>query len=306
MDKLVAGPYQLQDSRFFYYSGHGGQSMDYNGDEKDFYDECIFPLDSVPRQQTPTESRPATHRRTTSDSTVSTVLSSSAFSYSGQSSSSSISELEEEAKEEDPSCNIITDDQMFDTLVRPLPKGIRLLALCDSCNSGSVLDLPCQYAINDGGRLKHRGLREFWEDKIQALQEEVEDVEKDMVYLKAGILDRLHYGRLSRSMETALDSAHALLGSAAASLRARNSKGKRRARSLIFDGCDSLRAKKDLLIWCSQKFFSDRRRVEAVENLRRIHGMRDHLERVRDIASEHETTAHVVRCYFYFMTPILT
>ncbi|ORX49150.1 peptidase C14 [Hesseltinella vesiculosa] len=40
----------------------------------------------------------------------------------------------------------ITDDQLHDLLVNPLPKGCRLTALFDSCHSGTVLDLPYVYS----------------------------------------------------------------------------------------------------------------------------------------------------------------
>lgn len=43
----------------------------------------------------------------------------------------------------------ITDDELFDILIRDLPKGVRLTAIFDSCHSGSVLDLPFTYK-NDG------------------------------------------------------------------------------------------------------------------------------------------------------------
>jgi hypothetical protein len=41
---LVAGA-QPNDSLFFHYSGHGGQTKDYDGDEADGHDEVIYPLD---------------------------------------------------------------------------------------------------------------------------------------------------------------------------------------------------------------------------------------------------------------------
>ncbi|KAF8629014.1 hypothetical protein AX17_005870 [Amanita inopinata Kibby_2008] len=51
----------------------------------------------------------------------------------------------------------ITDDEMHDTLVKPLPEGCRLTALFDSCHSGTALDLPYIYSV--GGHLKNsRGL----------------------------------------------------------------------------------------------------------------------------------------------------
>ncbi|KAJ3991924.1 peptidase C14, partial [Lentinula boryana] len=39
---------QTHDSLFFHYSGHGGQRTDRDGDEIDYNDECIYPVDSIP------------------------------------------------------------------------------------------------------------------------------------------------------------------------------------------------------------------------------------------------------------------
>ena len=36
---------QPNDSLFFHYSGHGGQTKDLDGDEADGYDEVIYPVD---------------------------------------------------------------------------------------------------------------------------------------------------------------------------------------------------------------------------------------------------------------------
>ncbi|PPQ66735.1 hypothetical protein CVT26_009536 [Gymnopilus dilepis] len=44
MQWLVRGA-QPNDSLFFHYSGHGGQTKDLDGDEEDGYDEVIYPLD---------------------------------------------------------------------------------------------------------------------------------------------------------------------------------------------------------------------------------------------------------------------
>jgi len=33
------------DSLFFHYSGHGGQTVDFNSFQDDIYDETIYPLD---------------------------------------------------------------------------------------------------------------------------------------------------------------------------------------------------------------------------------------------------------------------
>jgi hypothetical protein len=37
---------------------------------------------------------------------------------------------------------MISDDELFELIVRPLPSGCRLTAIFDCCHSGSALDLP--------------------------------------------------------------------------------------------------------------------------------------------------------------------
>ncbi|EKM78772.1 hypothetical protein AGABI1DRAFT_92339 [Agaricus bisporus var. burnettii JB137-S8] len=46
----------------------------------------------------------------------------------------------------------ITDDEMHDIMVKPLPAGCRLTAIIDSCCSGTALDLP--YVYSTGGEVK--------------------------------------------------------------------------------------------------------------------------------------------------------
>ncbi len=50
----------------------------------------------------------------------------------------------------------IVDDQMHQIMVSPLPAGVRLTAIFDSCHSGSVLDLPYLYSTQ--GVLKEPNL----------------------------------------------------------------------------------------------------------------------------------------------------
>lgn len=40
----------------------------------------------------------------------------------------------------------IVDDEMHEILVRPLPRGVRLTCIFDSCHSGTALDLPYVYS----------------------------------------------------------------------------------------------------------------------------------------------------------------
>jgi hypothetical protein len=92
---------QPNDSLFFHYSGHGGQTEDLDGDEDDGHDEVIYPVD---------------------------------FRQAGH----------------------IVDDEMHHILVNPLPAGVRLTAIFDSCHSGSALDLP--YIYSTQGVLKEPNL----------------------------------------------------------------------------------------------------------------------------------------------------
>ncbi|CCD24979.1 Ca(2+)-dependent cysteine protease MCA1 NDAI_0E01630 [Naumovozyma dairenensis CBS 421] len=82
---------QPNDSLFFHYSGHGGQTKDLDGDEDDGMDDVIYPVD---------------------------------FQNAGE----------------------LIDDDMHDIMVEPLPQGVRLTTLFDSCHSGTVLDLPYTYS----------------------------------------------------------------------------------------------------------------------------------------------------------------
>jgi metacaspase-1 len=49
---------QPHDSLFFHYSGHGGQTLDENGDHIDGYDETIFPVDFQETSQIISDVRP--------------------------------------------------------------------------------------------------------------------------------------------------------------------------------------------------------------------------------------------------------
>jgi len=47
---------------------------------------------------------------------------------------------------------MITDDQISDLIVKPLPPGVRLTAVMDSCHSGTGLDLPFTFKERQGWR----------------------------------------------------------------------------------------------------------------------------------------------------------
>jgi hypothetical protein len=80
-----------------YYSGHGTQSVDRNGDEEDGMDECIVPCD---------------------------------FMENG----------------------LITDDAFHDLVWCRLPLKTKMTCIFDSCNSGTIFDLPFKY--NGSNQLK--------------------------------------------------------------------------------------------------------------------------------------------------------
>ncbi|KAJ4783911.1 Metacaspase-1 [Rhynchospora pubera] len=52
---------------------------------------------------------------------------------------------------------MIVDDEINDTIVRPLPRGAKLHAIVDACHSGTVLDLPYLCRMTASGQYK-------WED----------------------------------------------------------------------------------------------------------------------------------------------
>lgn len=87
---------QSGDSLMFYYSGHGSQVRDKNGDEIDGYDEALCPVD---------------------------------YRVAGK----------------------ILDDEINATIVAPLPYGVTLHSVIDTCFSGTVLDLPFLCKINQDG-----------------------------------------------------------------------------------------------------------------------------------------------------------
>ncbi|OMO87023.1 Zinc finger, LSD1-type [Corchorus capsularis] len=56
----------------------------------------------------------------------------------------------------------IIDDEINDTIVRPLPRGVTLHAIIDACHSGTVLDLPFVCRMNKDGFY-------MWEDQRNPL-----------------------------------------------------------------------------------------------------------------------------------------
>ncbi|KAI0643987.1 peptidase C14, caspase domain-containing protein [Trametes meyenii] len=56
----------------------------------------------------------------------------------------------------------IIDDDIHDAMVKPLPIGCKLTVLCDSCHSGSILDVP--YAYSSRGRLKDSPVTHKWHE----------------------------------------------------------------------------------------------------------------------------------------------
>ncbi|XP_024401505.1 metacaspase-1 isoform X1 [Physcomitrium patens] len=60
---------------------------------------------------------------------------------------------------------MIVDDEINDTIVKPLPHGVRLHAIIDACHSGTVLDLPFLCRFNRYGQFTwedHRPANRRW------------------------------------------------------------------------------------------------------------------------------------------------
>jgi len=51
---------------------------------------------------------------------------------------------------------MINDDTIHDLLVKPLPAGVRLTAIFDSCHSGTVMDLPYYHAKEEEYKNAHK------------------------------------------------------------------------------------------------------------------------------------------------------
>ncbi|GMG22015.1 unnamed protein product [Ambrosiozyma monospora] len=64
----------------------------------------------------------------------------------------------------------IIDDIINEKLVQPLPEGVRLTAIFDSCHSGSVMDLPFTYRAQDGGLKEYNVWKESKEDAINMVK----------------------------------------------------------------------------------------------------------------------------------------
>lgn len=65
----------------------------------------------------------------------------------------------------------ITDDELYELLVKRVPKGARLTAVIDSCHSGTVLDLPYSYDVNKGIRYDERTVLEEVEEEEEEEEE---------------------------------------------------------------------------------------------------------------------------------------
>lgn len=77
--------------------------------------------------------------------------------YSGHGSTSKVVDTDEADGQEETlvpldfqTAGIIIDDEIFEILVQPLPRGVRLTAIMDCCHSGSVFDLPYSYVLEAG------------------------------------------------------------------------------------------------------------------------------------------------------------
>jgi hypothetical protein len=110
---------QPNDSLFFHYSGHGGQTKDLDGDEGDGYDETIYPLD---------------------------------FRFAGHIVDDEMHRIMLVPNSLIQCLKLLTVSRR----VQPLKPGVRLTAIFDSCHSGSALDLP--YLYSTSGKQKEPNL----------------------------------------------------------------------------------------------------------------------------------------------------
>lgn len=211
---------QPHDSLFFHYSGHGGRRLDEHGDKLDFYDDCIYPVDSVPLAQS------ASH----------------------------------EHKRALPSCyqNVIIDNELHQYLVSPLPAGVRLTAIFDSCHSGSVLVLPFVYAAKSG-KLKQGNL--LAEEDADELKEK----ETHLTHNKGRGIVELEKTEVLKIKEK------------------------------IYEAKDMLEATKGILHESGEKLFVERDGKGAMMDIERLEGLKAHVKQVEKMEKNNESLADVVR-----------
>jgi len=101
------------DNLLFFFAGHGGQSRDTDGDEEDGKDEHMCP---VPQGQHPN------------------------FEAALEGSLP-----KEEA--DDILGRGISDDEIFEKMLKNLPAGVRLTTIFDACHSGTMADLKHSYSV---------------------------------------------------------------------------------------------------------------------------------------------------------------
>lgn len=101
------------DNLLFFFAGHGGQSRDVDGDEEDGKDEHICP---VIQGQHPKF----------------------AAAFDGS--------LEKE-EADDIVGRGISDDEIFDIMLKDLPEGVRLTTIFDACHSQTMADLAHSYEV---------------------------------------------------------------------------------------------------------------------------------------------------------------
>ena len=127
------------DTLFFYYSGHGSNVDDNNGDESDKKDEVLVPLD---------------------------------YDKSG----------------------VITDDWLYNNMIKRVPKNVTLIGFTDACHSGTMVDLKynirskCEY-MRGGLELGIQYNSKEWSNRY-SLSLEKSEVVNGNVYFFSGCQDQ--------------------------------------------------------------------------------------------------------------------
>jgi hypothetical protein len=149
VDWLVKGV-QAGDVLFFHFAGHGTQQPDTDGNEADGLDEALVPCDHA--KVTLTRSLTSAHavRRCQGDHTHRRHQFTTHHTLFVLCDHASVT-TQTPPRTTEPlppprvlcsQAGLITDDQLFDRLVRPLPKGVRLTCVLDTALTEVGLDLP--------------------------------------------------------------------------------------------------------------------------------------------------------------------
>jgi hypothetical protein len=120
------------------------------------------------------------------------------FHYSGHGTQVKDRVIDESDKKDEAICpldfddvGMFADDEVHEQLVKPLPAGCRLTAIFDSCNSGSVMDIPYMYQPDKTKPVKEPKVLHLDQGILHSLLEPIGQLVQDLHKADNKIFDQL-------------------------------------------------------------------------------------------------------------------